>query len=142
MVNRILVPLDGSPPSWDAFEFAVEEFPGTEVTVLHAIDPVEGGYAIRGGIPRTSEEWYKEAREKAEELFEEARERAAGEDVTVESAVEVGRPSRVIVDYADEEGFDHIVVGSHGRSGVGRILLGSVAETVVRRSTAPVTVVR
>lgn len=142
MSKRILVPLDGSSQSWDAFEFAVAEFSDAAVTVLHAIDPVEGGYAVRAGIPRTSEEWYEEAKANAEELFEEARERAEGSDVTVESAVEVGRPSRVIVDRAEDDAFDQIVLGSHGRSGVSRILLGSVAETVVRRSTVPVTVVR
>lgn len=142
MAKRILVPLDGSPQSWDAFEFAIEEFPGADVTVLHVIDPVEGGYAVRTGLPRSSEEWYEEAQADAESLFEEARERTAGSDVTIRSAVEVGRPSRVIVEFSNDEGFDHLVVGSHGRSGVSRILLGSVAETVVRRSTIPVTVVR
>lgn len=142
MAKRVLVPLDGSPQSWAAFEFAVEEFPRAEVTMLHVIDPVEGGYSVRSGFPRSSEEWYEEKKADADDLFEEARERVEGIDVTVTSTVEVGRPSRVIVDTADEGGFDHVVLGSHGRSGVGRILLGSVAETVVRRSTVPVTVVR
>jgi len=142
MAKHILVPLDGSPQSWDAFEFAIDEFPDAAVTALHVIDPIEGGYSVRTGIPRSSEEWYEEARDDAEALFEEARERAAEADVTVDSVVEVGRPSRVIVEHADAEDFDQIVVGSHGRSGVSRILLGSVAETVVRRSSVPVTVVR
>jgi len=46
------------------------------------------------------------------------------------------------VEYAEESDVDHIVIGSHGRSGVSRILLGSVAESVVRRADMPVTVVR
>jgi nucleotide-binding universal stress UspA family protein len=46
------------------------------------------------------------------------------------------------VDYAAEHDIDHIVVGSHGRTGASRILLGSVAETVARRSPVPVTIVR
>lgn len=142
MAKRVLVAIDGSSKAWDAFEFAVEKFPEAEVTVFHVIDPVEGGYAVGSGLPRSSEDWYEEQRADADSLFEEARERAAGTDVPIHSAVEVGRPSQVIVEYADDEGFDHIVVGSHGRSGVSRILLGSVAETVVRRSTVPVTVIR
>lgn len=142
MAKHVLVPLDGSPQSWDAFEFAVEAFSGADVTLLHVIDPVEGGYAVRSGLPRSSEEWYEQAQANAESLFEEARERTAGSDVSIDSAVEVGRPSRVIVEYGNDGEFDHLVVGSHGRSGVSRILLGSVAETVVRRSTVPVTVVR
>ena len=60
----------------------------------------------------------------------------------VERALEVGRPTRTIVEYADEHDIDQIVMGSHGRSGMSRILLGSVAEIVVRRATVPVTVVR
>jgi nucleotide-binding universal stress UspA family protein len=48
----------------------------------------------------------------------------------------------VIVTYADENDVDHVVLGSHGRKGLTRVLLGSVAEAVVRRSPVPVTVVR
>jgi len=54
----------------------------------------------------------------------------------------VGRPTKVIVEYADDHDIDQIVMGSHGRSGMSRILLGSVAEIVVRRASVPVTVVR
>ena len=46
------------------------------------------------------------------------------------------RPARTIVEYADEEGFDDIVIGSHGREGISRVLLGSGAGTVVRRGPA------
>jgi nucleotide-binding universal stress UspA family protein len=60
----------------------------------------------------------------------------------VDTTAEVGGPANAIVECAEEESVDHIVTGSHGRSGVTRILLGSVAETVVRRSPVPVTVVR
>lgn len=140
MTSQVLVPLDGSDRGWDALEFTAEQFPDAKLTILHVIDPIEGGYAVGTGIPRSSEEWYESAREDAQNLFSAARERASGTDV--ETAVEVGRPASVIVEYADAEAFDHVVMGSHGRSGVSRILLGSVAETVVRRSSVPVTVVR
>jgi len=56
--------------------------------------------------------------------------------------VVVGRPAREITDELESGEYDHVVMGSHGRSGVSRILLGSVAETVLRRSPVPVTVVR
>jgi nucleotide-binding universal stress UspA family protein len=52
------------------------------------------------------------------------------------------RPARAIVDYAEEHDVAHTVVGSHGRTGVTRVLLGSVAENVMRRAPCPVTVVR
>jgi len=54
----------------------------------------------------------------------------------------VGRPARAIEECAEEAAVDHVVIGSHGRDGIARILLGSVAETVVRRSPVPVTAVR
>ena len=75
-------------------------------------------------------------------LLERATETAGGRGVTPETAVATGKPARLIVDYAEEHDVDHIVLGSHGRRGLARVLIGSVAETVVRRSPASVTVIR
>ncbi|MFC7079584.1 universal stress protein [Halorussus caseinilyticus] len=142
MTKQILVPIDGSPQSDDALTHALEEFADADITVLHVIDPIDAGYSAPVGVPGGSEEWYENAERESETLFEDAQNVADDYGVTLDSATELGRPSRTIVGYADDEGFDHIVMGSHGRSGVSRILLGSVAETVVRRATIPVTVVR
>ena len=54
----------------------------------------------------------------------------------------MGQPSDVIVEYAEEEGIDHVVMGSHGRSGLSKIVVGSVAESVIRDSQATVTIAR
>jgi nucleotide-binding universal stress UspA family protein len=62
-------------------------------------------------------------------------------DTTVRTVHEVRHPARTVVDHATRDDVDH-VVGSHGREGVSRLLLGSVAEKIVRRSPVPVTVVR
>lgn len=142
MTESILVPVDGSSQSEVALAHALEKYPDAEITVLHVIDPVGGGYALQRGIPTSGEGWYESAQETAEELFEEAGDLAAEYGRSLDTAVEVGRPARTIVEVANEGGYDGIVMGSHGRAGVSRILLGSVAETVVRRSTVPVTVVR
>lgn len=141
MGKHLLVPLDGSEQSDDALDYVFEEFPDATVTLLHIINPTRAGYGAQAGIPSFSEEWYKEAEATAEALFEGARQRAP-DSLTIETHTEVGQPSRAIVDYVEEHGHDGIVMGSHGRAGVSRILLGSVAETVVRRSPVPVTVVR
>lgn len=138
----ILVPIDGSQQSHDALEYALEEFHDDDITIINIVDPIEAGYTAQATVPGYSEEWYEQAQEEAEALFEDAQDIADEYGVTLKTATEVGRPSRTIVDYADENGFDHIVMGSHGRSGVSRILLGSVAEAVVRRSPIPVTIVR
>ena len=141
MSKDVLVPLDGSDTAMEAVAFVYEQFPDATVTLLHVINPSRAGYGAQAGIPSFSEEWYEDAEGAAEDLFDEAR-ATAPDATTIETHVEVGQPSRVIVEYADEHGIDQIVMGSHGREGVSRILLGSVAETVVRRARVPVTVVR
>ncbi|MFB6077698.1 MAG: universal stress protein [Halarchaeum sp.] len=141
-MTRILIPIDESEQSTDALEYALEEFESDDITVIHVIDPIEAGYTAQATVPGYSEEWYEQAEEEAESLFETAQEVADEYGVTLDTATEVGRPSRTIVNYAEENGYEHIVMGSHGRSGVTRILLGSVAEAVVRRSPMPVTIVR
>ncbi|MFC6989269.1 universal stress protein [Haloplanus sp. GCM10025708] len=138
MPPRVLVPIDDSPQAEKALQFAADEWPDAEFVLLHVIDPVEAGYSP-SVLPSGSEEWYEQAKSNAEKLFAQARE-AMGRDA--ETRVEVGRPSRTIVDVAEAADVDHVVIGSHGRTGVSRVLLGSVAEHAVRRSPVPVTVVR
>jgi len=142
MGKRILVPVDGSEQAHRAFEFVAEEFGDAEVVLLHVVNPAEAGYSAQASIPSFSEEWYESQQAAAEELFDEIAALTDGTDLSIEREIEVGKPTRAIVEFADENGIDQIVMGSHGRSGVTRILLGSVAEAVVRRSPVPVTVVR
>jgi nucleotide-binding universal stress UspA family protein len=142
MADRVLVPLDGSTQADHAVDLVFEEFPEATLVLLHVIDPAEASYSAQTAIPTTSEEWYDHENERATELFGEVETRASDHGIAVEHATEVGKPARTIVKYAEEEDIDHVVMGSHGREGVSRILLGSVAETVMRRSPVPVTVVR
>ncbi|RCU47758.1 universal stress protein [Haloplanus salinus] len=138
MPSHVLIPFDGTPQSEAALTFAVEEWPDAAVTLLYVVDPVTAGFGQRA-LPGSSETWYENARETARGHFEDARALAGR---PVRTRLEVGSPTRVIVDVASEDAFDHVVLGSHGRDGVSRILLGSVAEGVARRSPVPVTVVR
>lgn len=138
MSKRILIPVDGSPQSEAAAEFAAAEWPDAELLALYVIDPVEAGYAA-GRVPTAGEQWYEDAKERADTYFDSA-EDAVGREL--ETRTEVGRPAATIVDVAEEGNFDMIVMGSHGREGLSRILLGSVAEHVLRESPVPVTVVR
>ena len=80
-------------------------------------------------------------RDRANSIHETASALAAEHGIDLEAATEIGRPARAILDYADDNDVDQIVVGSHGRSGLGRALLGSVAETVTRRAKIPVAVI-
>lgn len=140
-MRRLLVAIDGSTPSERALSFAVETFPGDDVILLHVIDPASGVGAGVGG-PGATEAWYESAKADGEALLADAAERAAAAGMSVETVVDTGRPAATIVACADERDVDHVVVGSHGRDGVSRLLLGSVAEAVMRGSPVPVTVVR
>lgn len=142
MGKHLLVPVDSSEQAREACAFVAEEFPEASVTLLHVINPAEAGYSVQQSLPTASEEWYENRKAKAESVFDDLEALLGDGRRTVERVIEVGKPNRVIVDYAADNDVDQIVMGSHGRSGVTRILLGSVAETVVRRSPVPVTVVR
>jgi nucleotide-binding universal stress UspA family protein len=142
MVKRLLVPIDGSDPADAALEFALEEYPDADITVLSVIDPTDVGYGSIEAAPSTFEHLQKSAEERTQKVLDEAESRAAEHDMTVTAETVIGMPSRAIVEWAENNDVDGIVVGSHGRQGVTRVLLGSVAESVVRRSPVPVTVVR
>ena len=137
---NVLVPLDGSEQADRALSHAMRVFPEARLTLLTVIDPAMG--FAGPNAPGTAEIWYESASEQADEWLAAARDTVEAEGRDVETAVETGRPARVIIEYAETNPIDHIVMGSHGREGVSRLLLGSVAETVVRRSPVPVTVVR
>lgn len=149
MVDRILVPVDGSPLSERALEVALEEHPDATVVALHVVDPTDVGYSVHG-VPFESDvepihgsaEWYERAREHAADLFEDVRRAAADRDADVETETVVGRPEREIVDYAVDHDVDAIVMGSHGRDEESRLLLGSVTEAVAFRAPVRVTLIR
>lgn len=138
MSRRLLVPLTDSTHSWPGLEHALELFADADITVLNVVDPTGAGYGERsaeGERDRDTDET------EAERLFTAASELAAEYGVSLDTAVVEGRPADAIVAYADDHAIDHVVMGSRGRSGVSRVLLGSVAGTVVQDSSVPVTVV-
>jgi nucleotide-binding universal stress UspA family protein len=137
---HLLVALDDSEPGWDALEFACTEHPDDEITVVHAVDPTNSGYGEVAHLgPDVLLERQQEA---AEDLLAAAADRGAEYGCKFETETIIGQPSDAIVDYAAEHDVDRIVVGSHGRTGFSRVLLGSVAERVARQAPVPVTIVR
>lgn len=142
VTERILVPVDGSPLSSRAVERVARNHPDADVIVLHVIDPVGALYEAEAGGVRAAEHWYDRARASAEQICADAAAVAADHDCAVTTVVETGHPARTILDAVDERDVDHVVMGSHGRRGVSRLVLGSVAERVVRQCPVPVTIVR
>jgi len=139
-VNEVLVAYDGTPLSEKALTHALDVYSDAPITVFHVIDYIEESYSAKALIG--DETLRKRARDRSAELLAEAEAKAAEHDREVKTASEVGKAADEIIEYADRHGIDVIVIGSHGRSGVSRVLLGSVAETVMRRASLPVTVVR
>lgn len=141
MADRVLVPLDGSEKAEEALEYAIEEFPEAEITVLHALDLTAGGPA-KGTVILDDDAVRENIEGKAQSIFETAQEIAskAGYDGELETVQSKRTPADAILEQAED--FDTIVMGTHGRVGVGQKLLGSVAETVVRRSPVSVVVVK
>ncbi len=133
--ERILVPTDGSEGARAAAEHAIElaVATGAALHVVHVVDV--GAVGFEGGSPGVLEALEESGRNAIDEVVD----RATGADLeAVEATVLSGTTARAILDYAEERDVDCIVMGTHGRTGVGRLLLGSVAERVVRLADIPV----
>lgn len=135
----ILVPTDGSEGSEAAIDPAVD-VASTYDARLHAlsvIDTMAMGVDVRSGAILEALE------ESAQSAVQTIEEQATQASVTaVETAIEHGNPYRGIRSYVEEHDIDLVVMGTHGRSGIERYLLGSVAEKTVRTSPVPVMTVR
>lgn len=138
--KRILVAIEAGPIAARAADVAIglARSLGAELAVIHAIDPALG-YAPESEVPAA--ELIKLAQDEGKRLLAAFRQRAAVEPAPVEFSP-TGRPSAAIEAAAREWRADLIVIGSHGRMGIKRALLGSVAEAVMRHAPCPVLVVR
>lgn len=139
MTRRTLVPMDGSAHSRRGLEHALSEHGGSEIIVLHVVDPIENSHSPELSDWRL---WCDRATEKANEVFADAQAIADGFGTEISTATMTGRPKDAIVEYVTEHDVDHVVMGSRGRTDDPDVSLGSVAETVLRRSPVLVTIVR
>ncbi|WP_247004043.1 universal stress protein [Halosolutus gelatinilyticus] len=140
MYDCILVPTDGSTEVEHALEYAFDLAREHDATVRALYVVNVAGY---GGLPmETAWEGISDALYAEGEAAVERVEEIAPDDVVVETEIREGTPSRVIVEQASPENCDLVVMGTHGRGGIDRLLLGSVAERVVRRAAVPVLTVR
>jgi nucleotide-binding universal stress UspA family protein len=137
MFDRILIPVDGSEPARNAAELGFDLAAEHDATVhgLYVVEPVSVAEGGTGQVIEAMEQT-------GEEVVSEFAERAEANGLSAVTAVEIGVAHREILEYADANDIDLMVVGTHGRTGLGRYLLGSVTEKLVRLSDVPVLTVR
>jgi nucleotide-binding universal stress UspA family protein/predicted transcriptional regulator len=147
MIRHVLVPLDGSEPGEAAVPWAVflAHARGYSVVLARAIPwPVVASDGMMGGYvpPDVYDDMMVAEREGADASLEAIRARLAAQGVDAQVVVREGSPYTVLLDLADELGVDAVVMATHGRGGLPRAVLGSVANYVVQHATIPVLLVR
>jgi nucleotide-binding universal stress UspA family protein len=141
-MRKILVPVDGSKYSLRALDVVLGRRSHEKESEIHLLNvqlPVDSGHA-RMFVSEEALHDYHQAEgisslEEAGKILDEAH-------VSYSQHVLVGHISETIVRFAQEKGFDEIVMGTHGRTGLTHLLLGSIASEIVKKSELPVTLVK
>ena len=143
--HKILVPVDFSECSQAALTVAIElaRRDGATLEVVHVHEPPYAVGHVTVQVPGMGEIAmvdYMEAQ--ARKLLEESLADHPLDDLVITRTLLAGLPEKVLVDHARAGGHDLLVMGTHGRRGFSRVLMGSVTERVLRHAPAPVLVVR
>lgn len=134
MYDRILVPTDGSEGSMVAVDQAIELALTNDAT-LHTIYVIQANLGPDAGLAGA----YQAFEEAGEAAIDAVIERAEAAGIgSVQGSIAHGTPHREIIDYVGDRDIDIVVMGTHGRTGLDRYLLGSVTEKVVRLAEVPV----
>lgn len=145
MISKILAPVDGSSPSMRGLAEAtglVKQVNGT-LRILHSVDEL-----MLGDVPLGTDyynRWVESVRARGQQILREAQAFCRERNVDAEAilAETVGkRAADIIIDQARQWPADLIVMGTHGRRGINRLLMGSDAELVLQSSPVPVMLVR
>lgn len=148
-LKKIMVPTDNSENSADAFKIALDfaEKHGASVHVLHVVHTSYLTEAHKHephlflNYPHTYEKnLIEERKTKTDEFIKKHKGDRTG--VTVEVEIREGDPVQEILRAAKEKGIDMIVIGTHGRKGLARAVMGSVTEKIVREASCPVLTVK
>lgn len=143
MYKRILIATDGSDKSRLAAEEGLElaKALGAEVLALYVVNEVVIASAVRQ-LGADKKEVEAKLQRQGEKALDDIKEMGEKLGVKVEPVIRIGAPANVIIDVARTENIDCIVMGSHGESGVSKLLIGSVVQKVLYWATTPVLVVR
>lgn len=140
MIKHLLVPIDGSEPAHRAIAYAVElaAQTGSRLTFCTALDRDALVADAAAAEALDIEAVLAENRRAARELLDGAKKAAAARGVPCDTRVDEGQVVDVILTVERELAPDILVMGTHGRRGLGRLFLGSTTEGVLRRSAVPV----
>lgn len=141
-MSKILVPVDGSANSDRVIDHLIGELKMTESVELRLLNvqmPVDSGHA-RMFVSNEDIEAYH--REEGMQALQSARGKLDTAGIRYHWHVAVGRVAETILRFAQEHAIDRIVMGTHGRSALTHLLLGSVASDVLRKSDVPVTLIK
>lgn len=141
-VTTILVGYDESPQAEAALKHALDAFPDAEIVEVHATDSTEFVSEGDESGQFLSKSAYEVVKGTAKRTLAEADSVADRHGREIRTEELLGDPGQAPVRYARGHDINQLVTGGHGRTGVSRVLLGSVSEKVVRRSAAPVTDMR
>jgi nucleotide-binding universal stress UspA family protein len=141
MFHNVLVPVDGSSPSNAAVDLAfhVAADEGARITFAHVVE-VSKLVAMAAPSSIDPSAAVQAAEEAGQAILDRCKKKAAGTKVTVTTSLLEGDAVQSLLALVSERDIDLIILGSHGRSGISRALLGSIAEGVLRRSPIPVLV--
>jgi universal stress protein A len=143
-IRSILAPTDFSAHSEKAMRYAcgLAERVGAELHLLHILSEILPAGPDPLLMPVMPPEYYEENEQRARETLSRLLDPAWGSPRSVVTTVRWGSPVESIVNYADEQKIDLIVIATHGRTGLSHVLLGSVAERIVREAPCPVLTIR
>lgn len=140
MYDTILVPTDGSPETREALEHALA-IAGDDDATVHALYVVDRRL-YTAAEDDTKDEVLRSLEAEGDEALADIRRSVEDADLECVTVREEGIPHREILGYAEDEGIDLVVIGTHGRTGPERVAaLGSTTERVVKNGTVPVLVV-
>lgn len=139
LFEKVLIATDGSEKNKSAVEEAVKiaRACGSTIYAVYVMDESLMKSAIEVPI---AEDLYGKIREEGEKAVNWVKETA--QDVNMETFILSGRPARAITEFAEQKNVDLIVVGTQGKSGIERFLLGSVADEVIRTAGCPVLTIK
>ena len=143
-IRSILAPTDFSAHSEQAVRYAcrLAERLGAELHLLHVLSEILPAGPDPLLMPVMPPEYYKENEDRARETLGRLLDPAWGKPARSSSSVRWGSPVESIVSYADDHQIDLVVIATHGRTGLSHVLLGSVAERIVREAPCPVLTIR